>query len=91
MQSYSVVVSHDRLVYPADLLQFLMFNFGHVAEKVIPLEQEGLITASDLVTGAIMFGRGRSQCGVLIEPHPDYAIRDVSDEAAVSAFRDLVW
>ena len=60
-------------------------------EKVVPLQQEALITSSAMVSGVIVFGRGRGQCGVLIEPRPDYAIQDPSDEAAVIKFRNLIW
>ena len=43
-----------------------------------------------MVMGAVVFGRGREQAGVLVEPRPDFAI-DPKDEAAVVAFRNEVW
>ncbi|KAJ3528253.1 hypothetical protein NM688_g8022 [Phlebia brevispora] len=59
-------------------------------EKIVPIPQEGHITASDMVAGAVMFGRGRNQCGVLIEPHAHYAI-DPENEAAAIEFRNKIW
>ena len=43
-----------------------------------------------MVFGAVMFGRGRNQCGVLIEPQPAYAV-DPADEAALVKFRNDIW
>lgn len=43
-----------------------------------------------MVMGALVFGRGREQAGVLLEPRPGYTI-DPKDEAAVVAFRNKVW
>ena len=37
-----------------------------------------------------MFGRGRFQNGVLVEPTEEYAI-DPSDEKQVAAFRNMIW
>lgn len=57
---------------------------------MVPLQQEGVITANAMVNGAVMFGRGRSQCGVLIEPKPDYAI-DPNNEQELIDFRNTIW
>lgn len=43
-----------------------------------------------MVIGAVMFGRGRSQPGVLIEPKPEYAI-DPKDSNALAQFRNKIW
>ncbi|KAJ3537775.1 hypothetical protein NM688_g6625 [Phlebia brevispora] len=59
-------------------------------EKIVPLPQEGRITASPMVAAAVMFGRGKSQCGVLIEPRPQFAV-NVHDEESVIAFRNEIW
>ena len=59
-------------------------------EKVVPIPQEGLITSSPLASGAVMFGRGRNECGVIVEPSPAYAI-DVNDPSAVVDFRNKIW
>ena len=37
-----------------------------------------------------MFGRGRFQNGVLIDPKPPFAF-DPKDEAKLEAFRELIW
>lgn len=59
-------------------------------EKVVPIPQEGLITSSPMASGAVMFGRGKNECGVLIEPSPAYAI-DTSHPASVVEFRNQIW
>lgn len=57
---------------------------------MVPIPQEGIITSSPVVTGAAMFGRGRNSCGVLIEPHLDYAV-DVNEPEDIIAFRNKIW
>jgi hypothetical protein len=37
-----------------------------------------------------MFGRGRFQNGVLIDPKPQFAF-DPTDEAKLEEFRNLIW
>ena len=59
-------------------------------EKVVPIPQEGLITSSPLANGAVVFGRGRDECGVLIEPS-DQLIVDTQDPASVIEFRNRIW
>ncbi|KAI0079020.1 acetyl-CoA synthetase-like protein, partial [Panus rudis PR-1116 ss-1] len=59
-------------------------------EKIVPIPQENYLVSTPYVSGAVIFGRGRSQAGVLIEPRPDHAV-DPSDEAAVIAFRNKIW
>ena len=59
-------------------------------EKVVPTPHELRITAHPMVSGAVVFGRGRNECGMLIEPKPEYAV-DNSDEDAVMAFRNKIW
>ena len=43
-----------------------------------------------MVKGVQMFGRGRDQAGVLIEPSDKYAF-DPADEQALVAFRNAIW
>ena len=43
-----------------------------------------------MVTGAMIFGRGKEQAGLLIELHPEYAI-DPNDEQALAEFRSKIW
>ncbi|KAF7794887.1 hypothetical protein EIP86_006030 [Pleurotus ostreatoroseus] len=59
-------------------------------EKLVPLAQEGMIGSHQMVAGAVMFGRGKNEPGVLIELHPNHAI-DIKDEKAVIHFRNLIW
>lgn len=61
-----------------------------VGEKVVPIPQEGIITANPIVLGAVMFGRGRNQCGLLVEPRPEHAV-DPNDPDALVAFRTKIW
>ena len=39
---------------------------------------------------AIMFGRGRDEAGILVEPVPNHQI-DVDDDVQVAAFRNAIW
>ncbi|KAL6300002.1 hypothetical protein BKA93DRAFT_741263 [Sparassis latifolia] len=59
-------------------------------EKFVPVRQEGHIAAHPMVMGAVMFGRGRTQPGVIVEPRPEHAIQP-GDEAALSKFRNAIW
>ncbi|GJE90357.1 acetyl-CoA synthetase-like protein [Phanerochaete sordida] len=59
-------------------------------EKVVPVPQEGAIGASPRARGALMFGRARDQCGVLVEPAEGCAV-DARDAAALAAFRNQIW
>ena len=59
-------------------------------EKVVPIPQEGRIGASPLAGGALMFGRARDQCGILIEP-ADGVYVDASDETSLAKFRNQIW
>ncbi|KAI5990800.1 putative aminoadipate reductase [Pisolithus marmoratus] len=59
-------------------------------EKTVPAPMEGIIGTSRYVSGVCMFGRGRSQTGVLVEPRPEYAI-DVENQKQVAEFRNLIW
>ncbi|THH28219.1 hypothetical protein EUX98_g5965 [Antrodiella citrinella] len=60
------------------------------AEKIVPLAQENYLQSLPFISGAIMFGRGRIQPGVLLEPKPDYAF-DPKDTEALAKFRNQVW
>ncbi|KAI3612070.1 nonribosomal peptide synthetase [Moniliophthora roreri] len=52
-------------------------------EKTVPGPLESTIVTSPLVKGAVIFGHGRAQPGVLIEPQ--------THEHTLSKFRNLVW
>ncbi|KAH9932151.1 hypothetical protein B0H21DRAFT_699704 [Amylocystis lapponica] len=59
-------------------------------EKTVPIPQETHIVGHPLVAGAVMFGRGRLQPGILIEPAPEHSI-PAGDENALIGFRNLIW
>jgi len=58
-------------------------------EKTVPMLMEGIIIASPLIQGVVVFGRGRSQVGVLVEPSPEHV--DILDNNTVAAFRNEIW
>jgi hypothetical protein len=49
---------------------------------------ESILVSDNLVKGAVMFGTGQFQNGVLIEPVQPV---DPEDSAAVSDFIDAIW
>jgi len=59
-------------------------------EKTVPGPIEAAIANSPYVSGVCMFGRGRHQVGVLVEPRSEFTI-DVEDEKRVVAFRNMIW
>ena len=61
-----------------------------LAEKIVPIPQEGHILSSPMVKGAVMFGKGREQAGILLEPAEEYQI-DPNDQAALIDFRNKIW
>ncbi|KAH0833861.1 putative aminoadipate reductase [Lanmaoa asiatica] len=65
----------------------LLYSSG---EKTVPTPMETMICASPILSGVCMFGRGRNQTGVLVEPRPECAI-DVTDDNQVAEFRNKIW
>ncbi|KAI5884853.1 acetyl-CoA synthetase-like protein [Schizophyllum commune H4-8] len=59
-------------------------------EKTVPAPIEGVIVTSPMIRAAIMFGRGRDEAGILVEPAPTHQI-DVDDDVQVAAFRNAIW
>ncbi|KAL1679196.1 hypothetical protein EV122DRAFT_277408 [Schizophyllum commune] len=59
-------------------------------EKTVPAPIEGVIVTSPMIGTAIMFGRGRDEAGILVEPVPNHQI-DVDDDVQVAAFRNAIW
>ncbi|KAI4521212.1 acetyl-CoA synthetase-like protein [Schizophyllum commune Loenen D] len=59
-------------------------------EKTVPAPMEGTILKSPLVAAVVMFGRGRDEAGILVEPAAGYAV-DTKDDAKVAAYRDAIW
>ena len=54
-------------------------------EKVLPRLVENALTESSLVRGALVFGAGRSEVGVLVEP------REAVDLEGIEDFKDRLW
>jgi long-subunit acyl-CoA synthetase (AMP-forming) len=59
----------------------LMLSNG---EKVVPSALEGALLAHPLVKGALVFGRGHEQIGVLVEPKED-------DKMSADQFKKEIW
>ncbi|KAI0634096.1 acetyl-CoA synthetase-like protein [Trametes polyzona] len=59
-------------------------------EKTNPLPIESIINKDPHVHCSVMFGRGKFQNGILVEPAEDFQV-DSSDVKAVEAFRNLIW
>jgi long-subunit acyl-CoA synthetase (AMP-forming) len=59
-------------------------------EKTVPAPMESIVGANRYVNGTVMFGRGRNQVGILIEPRAGYEI-DVDVETQLAEFRNKVW
>ncbi|CAL1709820.1 unnamed protein product [Somion occarium] len=59
-------------------------------EKTNPIPLEKIINEDPHVGTAVMFGRGRFQNGVLIEPEPEFAF-DSSNVRKLEEFRNLIW
>lgn len=51
---------------------------------------ESIINQDLHVSAAVMFGRGRFQNGVLVDPKPQFKF-DSEDENSLEHFRDLIW
>ncbi|THH29272.1 hypothetical protein EUX98_g4926 [Antrodiella citrinella] len=62
----------------------------NTAEKVVPIPQEDYLHTTLMVSGAVMFGRGRNQHEIIIEPRDEFAI-DPKDTVALAALRNNVW
>ncbi|KZP05121.1 acetyl-CoA synthetase-like protein [Athelia psychrophila] len=53
--------------------------------NMVPAPIENLIMSSPLVTGIVVFGRGRQQVGILLEPAPGVVVGDLFE------FRNRIW
>ncbi|KAF7340995.1 Acetyl-CoA synthetase-like protein [Mycena sanguinolenta] len=58
-------------------------------EKTVPGPMEDVILTCPFIDATIIFGRERSQIGVLIEPAEDYTI-DPGDEHQLAKYRNLI-
>ncbi|KAF8908295.1 acetyl-CoA synthetase-like protein [Mucidula mucida] len=59
-------------------------------EKTNPSPLENILNQDAYVSASVMFGRGKFQAGVVIEPKEPYRF-DPSDRSEVERFRNLVW
>ncbi|KAF9232884.1 hypothetical protein BU15DRAFT_80709 [Melanogaster broomeanus] len=59
-------------------------------EKTVPAPIENMMGSNPFLSGVCMFGRGRHQVGILVEPRAEYAI-DVADDKQVAEFRNKIW
>ncbi|CCL99492.1 uncharacterized protein FIBRA_01510 [Fibroporia radiculosa] len=51
---------------------------------------ESMMMQDEHIAGCVMFGRGRFQTGVLIEPEAEYAFNP-TDETKLAEFRNMIW
>lgn len=56
----------------------------------MPIPQENHLVSSPYIAGAVMFGWGKLQPGVLVEPTAAYAIKP-NDEGELIKYRNLIW
>ncbi|KAJ7636277.1 putative aminoadipate reductase [Roridomyces roridus] len=56
-------------------------------EKTVPGPMEDILIASPHINGVVVFGRGRNQTGVLIEPHTPF---DPTEDNKLGEFCDLI-
>ncbi|KAJ6472842.1 putative aminoadipate reductase [Mycena vitilis] len=59
-------------------------------ENTVPAPMEDIMMASPLVRAAVMFGHGRNEVGVLVDPNPAHQV-DPKDDQQVAAYRNLLW
>ncbi|KAJ3847468.1 hypothetical protein EV368DRAFT_51127 [Lentinula lateritia] len=62
----------------------------NTGEKTNPVPLENTLSQDPYVAAAVMFGRGRFQAGVLVEPKPPYRF-EPSNERKLSEFRNKIW
>ncbi|KAK6984778.1 acetyl-CoA synthetase-like protein [Favolaschia claudopus] len=55
-----------------------------------PSESESLLNQDPHVRSSVIFGRGRFQAGVIVEPQPAYKF-DPEDQVKLAEFRNMIW
>lgn len=89
----------DVRFFPADITHIhIICRVGRVddvlilanGEKVVPGPTEGALLVHPFVHSAVMFGRERTQVGILVEPAESHVF-DPADESALAAFRNAIW
>lgn len=74
----------------------MIYDYSHlcgmctIGEKIVPIPQENHLVSSPFAIGAVMFGWGKPQPGVLIEPSTQHAV-DPSKETELVEYRNLIW
>lgn len=69
-----------------DFKSFQFIRFGRSSHSYT----EAILNLDTHVAHAIIFGRGRFNAGVLIDPIPELKF-DPEDEDKLAAFRNVVW
>ncbi|CCM04238.1 uncharacterized protein FIBRA_06405 [Fibroporia radiculosa] len=59
-------------------------------EKTNPGPLESMLHRDPHILAAVIFGRGRFQTGVIIEPRPEFKF-DPADEIKLAEFRNMIW
>ncbi|PCH42369.1 acetyl-CoA synthetase-like protein [Wolfiporia cocos MD-104 SS10] len=59
-------------------------------EKTNPGPLESILRQDSHVSACVMFGRGRFQAGILVDPKPEHRFCP-SDEQKLAAFRNMIW
>ena len=57
---------------------------------ILTLATEAILVQDPHIRAAVIFGRGRPQNGVIIEPAPKFKF-DVDDEVAWEMFIEMIW
>ncbi|OBZ73545.1 hypothetical protein A0H81_05885 [Grifola frondosa] len=65
----------------------IMHNTG---EKTNPGPLENMLNQDPHVLSSVMFGRGRFQAGIIVDPKPDFKF-DPADEVKLAEFRNKIW
>ncbi|KAF7358618.1 Acetyl-CoA synthetase-like protein [Mycena sanguinolenta] len=65
----------------------IMHNTG---EKTNPGPLENILNQDPHVSASVMFGRGRLQAGVIVDPKPNHKF-DPSDTLKLAEFRNAIW
>ncbi|KAH9841046.1 uncharacterized protein C8Q71DRAFT_890574 [Rhodofomes roseus] len=65
----------------------IMHNTG---EKTNPGPLENMLNQDPHVLASVMFGRGRFQAGILVDPRPQHRV-DPADETKLAEFRNMIW
>ncbi|KAK0230499.1 hypothetical protein IW262DRAFT_1291609 [Armillaria fumosa] len=56
----------------------------------LPFFEENMLNQDPHVSGAVVFGRGRHQIGVLVEPNPRFSF-DPANGCKLAEFKNLIW